>query len=77
MTYHAKLSADGTVELPEDPVRTLGMRPGGSIGMDRSGNGIVIRQDNGRSAAIARLRTAMSGYSVDRFLAERSADWAE
>lgn len=77
MTYHAKLSADGTLALPEDLVRALGMKPGDDISMDRSGSGIVIRQDDGRSAAVARLRRAMSGYSVDQFLAERNADWAE
>lgn len=77
MTYHAKLSADGMLELPEELVQALGMKSGDSVSIDRSGSGIVIRQDNGRSAAIARLRHAMSNYSVDQFLAERNADWAE
>ena len=77
MIYHAKLSADGTIALPDDLVRLLGIKPGDSVCMDRSGSGVVIRQEDGRSAAVARLRHAMRGYSVDRFLAERNADWAE
>lgn len=77
MTYHARLSAEGTIALPENLVRSLGMKPGDRVSVDRSGSGIMIRQDDGRSAAITRLRAAMSGYSVERFLAERSADRAE
>jgi AbrB family transcriptional regulator (stage V sporulation protein T) len=77
MTYHAELSADGSLPLPEELVRALGLVPGDRVSVDRSGSAIVVRRDEGRNAAIGRLREVMKGYSVDQFLAERRADWGE
>ncbi|MEH3160002.1 MAG: AbrB/MazE/SpoVT family DNA-binding domain-containing protein [Sphingomonas taxi] len=77
MTYHAELSADGSLPLPEELVRALGLMPGDRVSVDRSGSGIVIRRDEGRTEALARIREALKDYSVDQFLAERRADWGE
>jgi len=77
MTYHAHLSPDGSVPLPEELVSALGLSPGDRIAVERSGGGIVLRRDDGRSEAVDRLRETLKDYSVDQFLAERRSDWGE
>lgn len=77
MTYHAELSSDGMLPLPEELVRAIGIKPGDRVSVGRSGSSIVVRADNGRDEAVTRLREAMKGYSVDQFLADRRADWGE
>lgn len=77
MTYQATVSSDGMVPLPEDLVRALGIRAGDKLSIDRSGSRIVLTRDDGRDAAAGRLRSAMAGYSVERFIAERQADAVE
>jgi bifunctional DNA-binding transcriptional regulator/antitoxin component of YhaV-PrlF toxin-antitoxin module len=77
MTYHTHLSTDGSLGLPGELLQALGIKPGDRLTIAQAGNGIVVRRDDGRDGAIARLRTAMNGYSVDAFLAERAADGGE
>ena len=77
MTYHAELSSDGAVPLPEELARALGFRPGDKLSIGRSGQRVVVTRDEGRDAAVARLREAMKGYSVEQFLADRRTDSGE
>lgn len=75
MTYHVELSPDGSLPLPDELAAKLGLAPGDTVTIDLSGSGIVVRRDDGRDLAIARLRSALQGYSVDQFLAERRSNW--
>ena len=77
MTYHAEITENGSVPLPLELATSLGWKPGDRVSVDQSGTDVVIRRDDGRSAAIGRLRAAMKGYSVDRFLDERHLDSGE
>jgi len=44
--------------------------------LESDGERIALRRDDPETA-LARLREAMEGYSVDRFLNERRQDWGE
>lgn len=77
MTYHAELTTDGAVPLPADLVAALGLKPGDALSLDQTDGTIIIRRDDGRDAALARIGKAMAGYSIDQFLAERAADSGE
>ena len=82
MTYHATIAPDGTISLPPQLARELGLRPGTDLAIEIEGRSLRMtpRADRpGREAdeALARLRHALKGYSVDQFLAERRADWGE
>ncbi|WP_271299753.1 AbrB/MazE/SpoVT family DNA-binding domain-containing protein [Sphingomonas sp. CV7422] len=77
MTYHAQLAADGSLPLPSELTRELGLAPGDRVSVDRTGSTLFVRREDERQDAIHRLREAMRDYSVDQFLAERRADWGE
>ena len=80
MTYQAKVIAGGKIVIPAELRREFGIKDGDSLVLERgSRGGIVIKtyaQVVKESQASFR---AMVGddYSVDQFLAERRADWAE
>lgn len=76
MTYHARIAEDGRLTLPDALAHALGLKPGDAVSIERRGDALLLVRDE-PDAAIARLRSALKGYSVDQFLAERRADWAE
>ncbi|MEE2916191.1 AbrB/MazE/SpoVT family DNA-binding domain-containing protein [Sphingomonas ginsenosidimutans] len=76
MTYHAKVIAGGKIVIPAALRRELGIRDGDSVVLERDGEHLVLHRDD-PAAALSRLRDAMKGYSVDRFLRERRQDWGE
>lgn len=76
MTFHSRLSDDGlTILLPSELARELGLRPGGGLAIELDGGVIKITPESEADAALARMRQAMKGYSVDQFLRERQSDW--
>ena len=77
MTYHVEVQTDGSVRVPEELVRSLGIKPGDTVSVNQSGARIIVNRSDEQEAALRRLRTALSGYSVDKFLAERGSDWRE
>ncbi len=76
MTYHAKVIAGGKIVIPADLRRELGIKDGDSVVMELGLDGISLRRED-PDAALMRVREAFKGYSVDRFLRERRADWGE
>ncbi|TCP34042.1 AbrB/MazE/SpoVT family DNA-binding domain-containing protein [Sphingomonas sp. BK235] len=76
MTYHAKVIAGGKIVIPADLRREFGIKDGDTVALESDGERIALRRDDS-SAALAQLRQAMKGYTVDQFLRERRADWGE
>lgn len=76
MTYHAKVIAGGKIVIPANLRRELGIKDGDSVVLEREAEGITLRRDD-PTAALARLRAGMQGYSVDQFLRDRRLDWGE
>lgn len=76
MTYHAKVIAGGTIVIPADLRREFGIKDGDTVALESDGERIALRRDDPETA-LARLREAMEGYSVDRFLNERRQDGGE
>ena len=76
MTYHAKVIAGGKIVIPADLRREFGIKDGDSVSLEAGSGAITLRRDD-PAAALQRLRTALSGYSVEQFLSERRADWGE
>lgn len=76
MTYHAKVIAGGKIVIPASLRRELGIRDGDSVVIEREAGGLLVKPDD-PDAALARIRAAMKGYSVDRFLRDRRADSGE
>ena len=77
MTYHVEVQTDGSVRVPEELVRNLGIGPGDTVSVNQSGGRIIVNRSDEQHAALTRLRTVLSGYSVDQFIAERKSDWRE
>ena len=77
MTYQVQIDRDGALRLPENLVRSLGIKPGDMVSVGQSGMRIIVDRDEAHHQALTRLRAALKGYSVDQFLAERRADWGE
>ena len=77
MTYHARVTDSGEVVLPADLAREIGLTPGGRFQVEHRGRALDVEVEGNRESALGRLRSAMKGYSVDQFLAERRADWGE
>ena len=74
MTYHARVNDDGGLALPASLARDFGLRPGDTVALERDGDTLRLYAPDG---ALARVRAAFQGYSVDRFLAERPHDGGE
>lgn len=77
MTFHARLNGNGAVELPEAMIEALGVRRGDLLAVTKSDEGFVLTSGIAPGTPRSRLREALSGYGVDQFLAERTADWDE
>lgn len=77
MTFHVRLNENGAVELPEAMIEALGVRRGDLLAVTKSDEGFVLTSSAAPGTPLSRLREALAGYSVDQFLAERAADWAE
>ena len=75
MTYHAKVTAEGTIVVPLEMLQAFGIKTGDSLLVETTKDAMVIRPDT--DTALGRLRAALRGYSVDQFLADRKADWSE
>lgn len=80
MTYHAKVIAGGKIVIPAELRRELQISDGDTLVVERDpGGGMTIKT----FAQVVReeqreFRAAVgSGYSVEQFLAERRADWAD
>ncbi|MBW6527931.1 AbrB/MazE/SpoVT family DNA-binding domain-containing protein [Sphingomonas sp. RHCKR7] len=76
MTYHAKVIAGGKIVIPADLRREFGIKDGDSVALESDGERIAMRRDD-PAAALAQLREAMKGYTVDQFLRERREDCGE
>ena len=76
MTYQARVTDDGRLELPSEVLEQVGLSPGDILTIERSGRRIVIEHRDFKGA-LTRLREAMRGYDVDQFLADRQEDWSE
>ena len=81
MTYQVQVGEDGrTVVLPPEIVQSLGLRPGSSLAAEIDGMSLrftsIARKSSltPESASLARLREAMSGYTLDQFLRERERE---
>ena len=75
MTYHAKVTADGTIVVPHEILQAFGIKTGDSLLVETTADALVIRPEV--DTALGRLRAVLRGYSVDRFLADRRVDWSE
>jgi len=62
--------------LPDEVSRDLGLHPGDIVSIERDGEALMLTR-HPASDALARLREAFKGYSVDQFIAERHEDWSE
>ena len=80
MTYQAKVIAGGKIVIPAELRREFGIKEGDSLVLERSADGgIVLKTYEQVVKEVQASFRAMVGddYSVDQFLAERRADWAE
>ena len=78
MSAHATMSADGRIDLPADVRRHLGLPEGGSVVIEETEDGLLLRsvdQAVERARTILRQNeTAWAATSVDDFLATRRAE---
>lgn len=79
MTHHAKMIAGGKVVIPADLRRDLGLKPGDTMVIEREGDALVLKSylQVVREMQAEFRNMVGDDYSVDRFLAERKADWGE
>lgn len=81
MTIQVTITPNGRMSLPADIRRKLGLSAGGSIFLEETEDGVVLRtaaQAVARAQAIARRYTANKPEaSVDAFLAARRAESGE
>ena len=81
MTIQVKISPNGRMSLPADLRKRLGVAKGGSLLVQETPDGVVLRtveQAIARAQEIARKFTeGKPGASVDDFLAQRLADSGE
>ena len=81
MTIHVTISPNGRLSLPADLRKRLGISGGGSLVVDETPDGVILRtvaQSIAHAQAIARKYTAnLPEASVDHFLANRLADSGE
>lgn len=81
MTVQVNITPNGRMSLPADIRRKLGLTAGGSVFIEETDDGVVLRtaaQAVARAQAIARRYTAdKPEASVDAFLAARRAESSE
>jgi AbrB family transcriptional regulator (stage V sporulation protein T) len=80
MTYHAKVIAGGKIVIPVELRRELGINDGDSVVIERApGGGFIIKTYMQVVREGQKAFRAMVGddYTVDRFLAERKAEWGD
>lgn len=70
MTYQAKITEDGKLDLPPALVAEMGFRPGDIVSIDSQEKTMLLKH----YGSLVRLREALRGYTVDQFLAEREAE---
>lgn len=79
MTYHAKVIAGGKIVIPAELRRELGIKDGDRLVIERDETGAISIKTY--EQVVREVQTMFrplveAGYSVDKFLAERRADWA-
>jgi AbrB family looped-hinge helix DNA binding protein len=81
MTIQVKITANGRLSLPADIRRRLGLKDGGSLLVEETSDGVILRttaQSVAHARALARKYTGdRPEASVDAFLANRRADSGE
>ena len=78
MTYQAKVIAGGKIVIPAELRRELGINDGDSLVIERApGGGFTIKTYDQvvREGQQSFCALVGDGYSVDQFVAEKSADW--
>jgi bifunctional DNA-binding transcriptional regulator/antitoxin component of YhaV-PrlF toxin-antitoxin module len=76
----AEISSDGRIDLPREYLRSIGLDDGGTVLVTAENGEIRIRAIETmlhRLQELGRKAFAGSGYTVDRFIADRRADWGE
>lgn len=75
MSIQVKLTPSGRISIPADVRRRLGLRPGETVLLDETEEGLVIRS---RTQALERAKALSrkivgdrEGFTVDDFLRER------
>jgi AbrB family transcriptional regulator, stage V sporulation protein T len=80
MTYQAKVIAGGKIVIPAELRRAMGIIDGDSLVIEQAADGTLVIKTYAQliREGQAEMR-AMVGddFTVDQFLAERRADWAE
>lgn len=81
MTVQINITPDGRMSLPADIRKRLGLNDGGSIYLDETDDGVVLRtaaQAVARAQALAKRYTAdKPESSVNAFLSKRREDSGE
>lgn len=81
MTIQVNITPNGRMSLPADLRKRLGLAEGGSVFLEETADGVVLRtaaQAVARARAIARRFTeGKTEASVDAFLASRVAESGE
>ena len=81
MTVQVNITSNGRMSLPADIRKRLGLESGGSVLIEETDDGVVLRtvsQAVARAQAIARKYTdGNPDASVDAFLASRCAESGE
>ena len=77
MTLQVAITATGRMSLPADIRKRLGLSNGGSVYVDETPDGIIVRtaeQIVAHARSLARQYDKVEGGSVDDFLANRMAE---
>lgn len=80
MTIQVNITPNGRMSLPADIRKRLGLAGGGSVYLDVTADGVVLRtvpQIVAQAQALARQYRDAPGGSVDEFLADRAAESGE
>ena len=79
MTYHARVTAEGVVEFPEELVRELELTPGGSLVIKREDGKLILTTFDEVVRDTQRRAREIFGadYTLDQFITERRADGGE
>jgi AbrB family looped-hinge helix DNA binding protein len=77
MTVQVTITASGRMSLPADMRKRLGLAEGGSVFVEETPDGVVLRtsaQVVAHAQALARQYAQVEGASVDEFIANRVAE---
>lgn len=80
MTMQVNITPNGRMSLPAGIRKRLGLEDGGSVLIEETDDGVVLRtvtQAVARAQAIAKRYVAHPDASVDAFLANRRSDSGE